>query len=423
MSNFTFRHASNGVEIADGIDTIRVRTLADGAKEIAVHVDGEDFSPIYAELIEDTTDPVDPDPVDPDPVDPDPVDPGEYDVTPDTFSAALVEGANLLLAPGDYGELQDIPNGVTLTGSGAVFSGIDTSGTVDLYLDGIIVRVPFDSDQPNQKPIRFVNCTHITAHGCTFETVRPDGVIPTGRGPRFENCEDVAVDDCRFTGWHKNIAFVDCTGFAFLDNVVEDMTSDGLVISSNCSDGTIEGNLIGRRVALGGHGDMVVFQRSGSAKHTNISFKGNVIDMADGLAGQSLYFDGGNGSTYHEGIVIEGNIFFASHRNTIFGGFLQAPVIKSNTLIRLPRRADQPSQHGDGITEPRIHMSDVPGAILDKNVAYDYSGDTVQSLGDNLILRKEEYDAYFDRLEQGPNGWTEWEAKPGAFGDYGSPLI
>lgn len=369
----------------------------------------------YKMVLVDPVDPVEPEP-EPEP-DPEP----DADVTPDTFRAALAPGVTLRLAPGDYGELLSIPDGVTLTANrDAIFRRVDLSGAKRITFRRVVFSPQFDTDKPDAKRNRFEGCEDILIEDGLISPERADGVIATGRGMNFIGCRRVRVAENDISGWHKCVQFSDTVEFALEENKIWDMASDGITVGRNSRHGKIRKNRIGIRTAIAGHGDMCVFQRKGDTTIVDVLIEENIFDLGTGLAGQTLYADGGDGITYHKEIVVRGNLIFASHRNTIFFNYMDSPVIEDNTLIRMDRRSDDEPGHGYDITRVVVNGKNCPNAIVQGNISMGYSNDF--DLPGNQVLLPEQYPEYFDKLEKGDD-WTVFIPKPGAFDGIGSPLL
>lgn len=312
MSNFTFRHVSNGAEIADGIDTIRVRSLADGSKEIAVLTSGETFSVIEAELIAAQPAPTPtPDPVptpDPTPVPtptptptPTPAPPpsGAVISTDAELAAAVKSPGAYRLAPGVYAAVVVRSNGVTLTSQDpnnkAVLSGVVARGISDLTLQGL------HFDGPN-----------------------------TVFGIHALDMTNFTVRDSVFAGLQKGMV-VRGTNITITGNDISGFRSDGMTID-DVTNITITSNYIHDRKSANAtdHGDYIQFM----GRISGAVVDDNFIDQNSGDTAQSIYV--GSGSDAKRGLFIRNNVVICSQLHGVSVANMQSGEVSGNRVAKVP---------------------------------------------------------------------------------------
>ena len=356
MAAFTFRHVSNGAEIADGIDTIRVRTLADGSKEIAVHTDGENFSVIQAELVQPAPAPdpaptPDPDPTtdpapDPTPT-PDPVPSPSADVTDRAGLLAVIgTPGTYRLAGGSYGAISGISDGVTLKSADpanpAVFDQITADGTSNVTLDGLTVAHP-GSDTAiwaaNSVGLIVTNC-HISGDSQTF-------------GIRALDCDGLAVTNCTFTGLQKGM-LVRGSNILITGNDISEFRSDGMTVDD--VDGIqISGNYIHDRKAANtlDHGDYIQFM--GQAHNCVVA--DNFIDQNAGDTAQSIYF--GAATSPKSNLKISDNVVIGSQTHGVSTAGFQGGQVTGNRVAQVPATNGATG----GVTVPKVNIKGAPDTM------------------------------------------------------------
>lgn len=381
MPNFTFRHKSNGAEIADGIDTIRVRTRPDGSKEITVLTGGENFSEIEAELVADapapTPDPQptptpDPDPVPtPAPVPPSPTTPNVHDAAELTQALNTAQtGDAIVLAPGDYGPL----HAKNLKFSGEVvvrsadphnkarFSGIFADNCDNITFDGLHSKYTYNGEFEWHEANRLSGGSNLKMVNSDLEGDQNGTSGFWATALRVVDVDGLLIEK---TQMHKHTRGTYITrgkdGVVRL-NEIHDIRSDG-INPHEVDNLLVELNYIhdfGGVAGNGDHRDAIQIIGAGGAVcplitlRKNLIFQGYRYDANDSVS-QSVWFggDGRTGSQKHGLVRIIGNLICNSH---IWGigafGVAQLEIV-GNTLAKFPR---VPPAH-PGIEIPRINVN------------------------------------------------------------------
>ncbi len=362
-----YRYESNGQKIGPGTRITEVINEADGSQTLAVQVDHvtNKYSPIIGvPRAVAPTDPVDP-PVTPPPTPPAPPPvpptqpPQSADVSgPAELAAALSSagaGDVLTLAGGSYGDMPNIPNGVTLQAADPAnrpdFSKITIANKSDISLlniDHTVNTSPSDGDTLNRFLIQ--DSTNITIKGGKISGTPGVG---KGRGLRmWGNNNSVLVEDVEVTNWWKGVG---ANG--------HNITLRGLNIHEIRSDGINTG--VGSNylielcylhdfgiTGLGqtDHRDMI--QAIGGAK--GITIRDNFLDENNGLYTQGIWSD--HKST-DEDLTIEDNILITSHSNAIaWISFTNGHVNRNKVVQRMINGAPRPDNN-PGVAVPKINLN------------------------------------------------------------------
>ena len=410
MGWFTFRHVSNGAEIADGLDLIRVRTLADGSKEIAVHTDGENFSVIQAELVHpdpapDPTPTPDPDPT-PDPA-PDPAPTPAPVPSPnptaniqnkaelDAALAAATGGEHFILAPGDYGALS-IPSGVTIEGADPANRPVFTQAYIrdksNIHLRNLhYVYTPGPNSSDSDNRFLIENCSDCSVVDCVLEgTMRNGNGI--GRGLRLWGANQrILIENCEVFGFWKGLG-LNGSEVTVRGCDIHTIRSDGI----NTGDGSnylIEGNYFHDFGTLGGasdHRDYI--QAIGGAN--GIVIQDNFFDH--GLQPHAQYAQGiwSDANAPDSGVVIRRNWMILSHANGIAWHGNPVDVVENNVIVTW--RDEQGNLRPDNVPANAVPKINVPGAqVFVRNQApgirapspFDTSNVVKDVVGEDEVLR------------------------------------
>lgn len=363
MSNFTFRHTSNGAEIADGIDTIRIRSRADGSKEIAVHTDGEEFSEIEAALI-DVVDPApDPEP-DPEPT-PDPVDADVSNMAElmAWLSVAAPRGT-ITLAPGNYGDL-------SLRGTEAV-----TLRSADF-----------------SRPATFSSATLIGVRSLTFDGIRFEGQNYaggelSGDGVSLRGCVSVSIERSEVRGFNQGIKLLECTGVWVSNTDIHTIAGDGIKVAKVKGLWVEDCHLHDFRANPGSakHRDMIqIFTKGHEYASSAVTIRGCRFDIGDGDWTQSIYArneevdQGRNPDMFYEDFVIEGNVVRNAQIHGISIGETHGLTIRDNTVEYVPAPTGPGRPDVPNAPIPRISVAEKStGVSITGNTAPGYRGDIQQ---------------------------------------------
>jgi len=343
------------------------------------------------------SDPADPpDPPEPDPpiglCDPLPDDVGTLVDGPNALAGALASasaGDVLRLAPGDYGTMPAIPDGLTLMSDEpddpARFTRAIVHDLNQVTFEGLLfdyVFQPGDADTVNH--FSFNHSTDLTIRLSTFDGDADPMGRYRGRGLRILHAIGLVVECNEFSKFWTGAGI----GHGGTTAPSEDALVYGNDVHTIRSDGFKFGDNINLRVErnyihdFGGasnpsdHRDMV--QVSGVVD--GLAFVDNLFDMADGYYSQTLWSDGmGKKSN----VTVEGNVVLNAHTHGISMHNVQHVHVIDNILAPVPR------EETGGVTIPKINLSawgdvqildNITPGILDPNPAWTVQGNTIVEL-------------------------------------------
>ncbi len=272
-------------------------------------------------------------------------------------------GETIKLAGGDYGTLTlsaksgfDItfPSNVTITSANplnpASFGGFTLAGVSNLTLDGVVCDYKAAPGTPTYAaPFTVTGGSNITISNSTFDgdlarkvSATADG-YGTGYGLSISGTANLRVEGNEMFNFHRGMVVANSTNVSITGNDLHGLRSDGMDFAQ-VQGVVIEGNHIHDFRASptsADHPDMIQFWTNGTTKpSTDIVIRGNVLDIGDGSAAQSIFMrndrvDQGLSGTemYYRNITIEENVITNAHLNGIVVGAATGLTIRQNTLL------------------------------------------------------------------------------------------
>ncbi len=306
---------------------------------------------------------------------------------------AATGGEQILLAPGQYGEIE--LNRATLPTSGgrfdaavhitsvdpgnmAVIEGLDIRGLSNIHFNSLsFAHIPETGDDKNDAIVQVrafqgLESSDISISGSVFEgqpaasDIGGDPASVTevaGRGGLIQGnfggiavavgeASDILLHGNDITGFYRGISLEDVTGVTLSKNHIHDLRSDGIVVGE-VRDLVIEQNVIRdldpwRHKDAPGHGDhpdLIQFWTTNSdAASTGIVIRDNVLiqsDAAGDTFAQGIFMrnpkaeqDPDSTSFFYSDVTIEGNVIYNSHINSLVVGETVGLTVANNILIQ-----------------------------------------------------------------------------------------
>lgn len=337
-------------------------------------------------------------------------------------------GDTIELQSGDYGKLELITfqtfgvkaiydTEVTITSADpndpASFSGMDLREVQNLTFDNVI----FDSDYSGAtvwaSPFRIQDSSGIRIENSLFEGELASGTgdptvdgFATGKGLVVEGSSDIVIENNEFTTWHRAMTFGHSSEVIIFGNDIHSIRSDGINFTSSTNI-SIENNYIHDFLLSSGsgdHSDMIQFWTSGTTTpSTNIIIRGNILDMGDGDATQSIFMRNevvdqnlAGIEMYYQNVKIENNTIYNGHSHGISVGETDGLTIQNNTVLY---GGDANAWNISGVKIPKISVaSGSKDVIIDGNISSKVSGFGSQSdwvVSGNAIIHPNNYFEHF----------------------------
>jgi len=365
-------------------------------------------------------------------------------------------GETIALAGGDYGKMLlaaksgfDItfPSNVTITSANpnnpAVFSGIDIRGAANLTFDGMVFDYTFaPGDKIYSRPFSVSGGENITIRNSTFDGDVARGVSSVDDGYGFaiglsvRGTSNVIIDGNEFSNFHRGMSITESRNITVTDNDLHSLRSDGMNFAE-VTKVRIEGNYIhdfrGSPTSAD-HCDMIQFWTNGTdSPSTNILIRGNVLDIGNGTATQSIFMRNdqvdlglAGPEMFYRNVTIEQNVITNGHLHGIAVGETAGLIIRQNSVLH----ADGGAADGtdDSVEIPQISVADTStGVAIIGNVTSAIAGVAGQAdwtirqnafVQDQNPLRPGYYgDVFVASSLASPDGINSFVALPGGMID------
>ena len=272
-------------------------------------------------------------------------------------------GETILLAGGDYGNMLlaaksgfnlAFPSNVTIAsadpGNPAVFTGLDIRNTSNLTFDGLVFDYTFKEGHPIWlKPFSITGGNNITVRNSTFDGDLAHGVSPESDGLGYafglsvQGSSNTVIDNNEFFNFFRGLVMGGGTGSVVSNNEMHSLRMDGMNFA-HIQNILIEGNYLhdfNRSTNVGDHSDMIQFWTNGGTKpSTNITIRGNVLDIGEGGQTQSIFMrndmvDRGLAGTemFYQNVLIEDNVIYNAHSHGITVGETAGLIIRNNSVL------------------------------------------------------------------------------------------
>lgn len=340
-------------------------------------------------------------------------------------------GETILLKGGSYGDLSLIDRStfdltfsqnVTIKAADMtnqpVVTGLDMRNASHLTFDGI----KFDyTANPGAAlwnlPFRVSGGNDISFNHCTFDgdiaTGRNsmDNGFPTGQGLGLGGITNISVNNCEFFNFYKGFSIGGCNNVVVSNNDVHNIRMDGMTFSSD-QGVLIENNTIhdfNTSKLSADHADMIQFWTTGTTRpSTNITIRGNVLDIGDGGSTQSIFMrnelvDSGNAGKemYYKNVLIENNVIVNGVLHGITVGETNGLTITNNSVLHADGNLPDGADPEVGIPRINVNANSTNVSITHNATPsiVGYTGQPGWSVGMNAFVQ-----------DQNPN-------RPGWYGD------
>ena len=300
-------------------------------------------------------------------------------------------GETILLAPGNYGELNlydqretfaSFAGEVTIKSADpnnmASFGRMSLRGVENLTFDSIKFDYDAAPGTPDyDKPFLIRDCDFITIRNSIFEGDLAEGLTselngqPTGHGLSVtDGSSNITVENNTFYNWLRGATFSGVSGIDLIGNEVYNLRGDGFNFAA-VTDVLIEGNYLHDFHRVNGfHMDMIQFWTNGTTTPTtDVIIRGNILDSGAGSDTQSIFMRNEEVDTgaaglemYYKNILIEDNVIHNAHTHGITVGETVGLTIKNNTILHNSDTAN------DGLSSiPTINIKDVSQNVVIAN--------------------------------------------------------
>lgn len=344
------------------------------------------------------------------------------------LDAALLSatgGEEIILAPGDYGDLSMITKGrddfqfaetVTIRSDDpsnpAVFSSIDVRDAANVTFDGVTFDYEFENgDQIFSRPFNIMSSENVTIRNSTFDGDVAEGVSEADDGYGFaiglsvRASQGVVLENNEFHTFHRGISVSDSQDIVVTDNEVHSIRMDGMNFAE-VQGVVIENNHIhdfAGSLNSTDHRDMIQFWTNGTDEpSTDIVIRGNILDIGEGTFTQSIFMrndmvDRGLAGyeMFYQNISITDNVILNGHSHGIYVGETDGLVISSNTVLH--NDGNDPDGVDQGVEIPVIRVADNSRNVeITQNATSSIEGWTGQSgwqVSQNAFVQDQDPDA------------------------------
>jgi parallel beta-helix repeat protein len=309
-----------------------------------------------------------------------------------TALASATAGTTILLAPGNYGDLNlnaQFSGEVTIKSADlsdlAVFTSVSLNNVKNLTFD----TVKFDyvwNGQPEYTSTVYINdSSSISINNSVFDGDIAQGTgtyadgYGTGQGVQISNSTDVTIDDNEFFNLFRGISFGSSQDIKITGNDIHDIRSDGIVFAQ-VNNVLIDGNYIHDfhvSESSPDHPDMIQMWTVGTTSpSTDITITNNFLNSGSGDYTQTIFMrnelvdqNQAGEKMFYQDIRVANNVIYNSFINAIYVGETDGLKIKHNTLLQNPDFTPDPSfpDPNHDIYLPTIHYADASKKV---NVSY-----------------------------------------------------
>ena len=193
--------------------------------------------------------------------------------------------------------------------------------------------------------------------------------------------EGIEFHGNHMSGYYQGVAFKDSSDIVFAGNEITRFQGDGIRIAG-VQDLLIEGNhlhgMLGTSQDIN-HSDMIQFWGTNISQNTErVTIRDNVINTEGGPAYQMIFgrneHFADNGWLF-EGIVIEGNLLFGAHHNTISIAETDGMVVRHNTVLwNSDTRVLLPGGEQGASVNGWVRAPGSGNAVIENNIATNVAG-------------------------------------------------
>ncbi|MEM1340685.1 MAG: right-handed parallel beta-helix repeat-containing protein [Pseudomonadota bacterium] len=336
--------------------------------------------------------------------------------TPRELARALrnaPQGAEIVLAPGDYGRLEidgDTEAGVIRSAdpeNPARFTSALVLDVRDIRIEGLHFDYVFaPEDEIYYRVFVFRDLTNFVLRDNIFEGDPAQGISALddghgwGIGVTVWHGENVLIEGNEFFGFFRGLHMRNHNNLTVRGNEVHTIRMDGMNFVQ-VSDVLVEGNHIhnfDRVLDSTDHSDMIQFwtRRTDWSSH-NIVIRGNLLNAGSGWFTQSIFMRNERSDMqgsidpeiFYRNILIEENVIINAHTHGITVGDAFEVTIRNNTVVQVASAA--PRTPDAGRYTPAIRVAEHNGDVVVMNnitsrvVGYD--GQSDWNVSDNFLVQ------------------------------------
>jgi len=312
---------------------------------------------------------------------------------------AAVAGDNILLAPGNYGDVlvnSINPKGMVTIHSAnpnaeAVIEGLVVSRSSNFtFQDVEVSHILKPGETEAVQAIRVQMSNNISFVGLNVHGTLNNNPNDDGNGFWAVGSSRIAVIDSTFRELNVGAVFGSSSDIIFAGNSVSD-TREGMNLAQ-VNGALVERNYFTRIVpnlARGDHGDAIQVHAGGTAgSSSDLTIRNNVIKIgAVGTHGIYINNEKGAIGETHKNIVVDSNYYEGNARHGITVNYAQNVTVTNNTI----------RDTGVGGLVPAINISNVKNGLVDDNIAPLLLG-TEKTAGNSNVVWSDNIDVW-DRLK------------------------
>ncbi|WP_424831779.1 right-handed parallel beta-helix repeat-containing protein [Ruegeria sp.] len=326
-------------------------------------------------------------------------------------------GETILLAAGDYGRLDisaQYASNVTIKSADATspasFSELRVKNAANITFEDVKFDYTFSGQAQSYRPFQINGSSNITIKESVFDGDVASGVsasadgFGTGYGLYVRNSSGVTVENNEYFNWLNALHVGASSNVAIKGNNIHSIRADGMYLDGNQGI-TVEGNYLhdfNRSLNSGDHGDFIQFSKL-LGPSSDITIRGNVIDMAGGDYAQAIFMGSGHSdpsdpSMFYQNLLIEDNMIYNGHIHGIAVSGANNVTVSNNTVLAVPGLLT------GGVSVPQINVSSVSTNVtINQNVTSGVVGHTGQadwSVSNNVFAQNTNPNGanYYDNL-------------------------
>ncbi len=310
---------------------------------------------------------------------------------------AAGDGGTVVMEAGRYALTLTDPDGsqtdakVRLTSADpedrAILTKLVLNGRENVTVDTVVFDSSGTQVSPYHRDLEIAGSEDIAIRDSVFRgqaTEALDGTPGQVAGVNLaliRNSDGVELRDNYMSGYYQGVAFKDSDNIVFAGNELTRFQGDGIRIAG-VQDLLIEGNYLHGMLGTSqdiNHSDMIQFWGTNIAQNTErVTIRDNVINTEDGPAyqmifGRNEHYDR-NGWLFKD-IVIEGNLLYGAHYNTISIAETDGMVVRNNTVLwNRDTRALLPGGEEGGSVNGWVRAPGSDNAVIENNIATNIAG-------------------------------------------------
>ena len=277
----------------------------------------------------------------------------------------------------------------------ATFTKLVLNGRESVSIDHVVFDSTGTQTTTHHRDLEIAGSEDISIRDSVFRggaTESLDGTPGQVRGVNLaliRNSDGVELRDNVMSGYYHGVALKDSSHVVFAGNEVTRFQGDGIRIAG-VQDLLIEGNhmhsMLGSSQDIN-HSDMIQFWGTNIAQNTmRVTIRENVINTADGPAYQMIFgrneHHDRNGWLFQD-IVIEENVLYGAHHNTISIAETDGMIVRHNTVLwNRDTHALLPGGEQGSSVNGWVRAPGSGNAVIENNLATNIAG----SSGTNGIV-------------------------------------